>query len=148
MMLRPTRLVATRTPPPATRRRGAAIAEFAVVVPVLILLIFGMLEFSRLMMVEQVLVNAAREGARKASLPGTTTSDVTTVVNDYLTNSGISGANAPTVSPAPDSANAGDAITVTVSVPFNNVSWLPVPMFLGGKTLSASVVMCKESNNT
>jgi Flp pilus assembly protein TadG len=142
------RLTCPVPPRTAARRRGAAIVEFAVVVPVLVLLVFGMLEFSRVMMVEQVLTNAAREGARKAVLPGATTSDVTTVVNNYLTNSGITGANSPTVSPAPDSANAGDPITVTVSVPFNNVSWLPVPMFLGGQTLSATVVMCKESNNT
>jgi Flp pilus assembly protein TadG len=130
------------------RRRGAALLEFAVVVPVLILLVFGMLEFGRVMMVQQVLTNAAREGCRKATLPGSSSSDVTTVVNKYLTSSGISGANAPSVSPDPSTANAGDAITVTVSVPFNNVSWLPVPLFLGGKTLSATVVMCKESNNT
>jgi Flp pilus assembly protein TadG len=119
-----------------------------VVVPVLILLVFGMLEFGRVMMVQQVLTNAAREGCRKATLPGSSSSDVTAVVNNYLTSSGISGANAPSVSPDPSSANAGDAITVTVSVPFNNVSWLPVPLFLSGKTLSATVVMCKESNNT
>jgi Flp pilus assembly protein TadG len=130
------------------RRRGAAIAEFAVVVPVLILLFFGLLEFGRMMMVEQILTNAAREGCRKAVLPGTTSDDVTTVVNNYLSNSGISGANTPTVTPAPDSANAGDAITVTVSINFNNVSWLPVPQWLGNKTISASVVMAKESNNT
>jgi Flp pilus assembly protein TadG len=129
-------------------RRGAAILEFAVVVPVLILLVFGMLEFGRVMMVEQVLTNAAREGCRKATLPGSSSSDVTTVVNNYLSNSGITGANNPSVSPDPTTANSGDTITVTVSVPFNNVSWLPVPVFLGGKTLSATVVMCKESNNT
>ncbi len=149
MMLWPSSAPARPRPGPRTsRRRAAALLEFAVVVPVLILLVFGMLEFSRLMMVEQVITNAAREGARKAVLPGSTSDDVNTVVTNYLTSSGISGAGTPTVSPDPGTAGAGDAITVTVSVPFNNVSWLPVPMFLGGTTLSATVVMCKESNNT
>ena len=60
---------------------------------------------------------------------------------------GLSGYSS-TVSPDPSTANPGDAITVTVSISFNDVSWLPVPMFLGGKTLSASVVMAKESNNS
>jgi Flp pilus assembly protein TadG len=146
MLFWPTLSPGPRAPRPG--RPGAAAVEFAVVAPILVLFAFGMIEFARVMMVEEVLTNAAREGCRKAVLPGSTSSDVTTVVNNYLTNSGITGANAPSVSPAPDSANAGDAITVTVSVPFNNVSWLPVPMFLGGKTLSATVVMCKESNNT
>jgi Flp pilus assembly protein TadG len=142
-----TRAAAARSGRP--RRRGAAIAEFAVVVPILILLVFGMLEFSRVMMVQEILVNAAREGCRKATLPGSTSDNVNTVVSTYLTNSGISGAPNPTINPTdPSTANAGDPITVTVSVPFNNVSWLPVPMFLGGKTLSATVVMAKESNNT
>ena len=142
-----THLPTSKPAPRTAARRAAAAVEFAVVVPILILLIFGMIEFSRLMMVEQVLTNAAREGARKASLPGTSTSDVTTAVNTYMTNSGLSG-QTTTVSPDPSTANPGDAITVTVSIPFNNVSWLPVPMFLGGKTLSASVVMAKESNNS
>jgi hypothetical protein len=64
-----------------------------------------------------------------------------------MTNSGLSGFTT-TVSPDPSTANPNDAITVTVSIPFNNVSWLPVPMFLGGKTLSGSVIMAKESNNS
>jgi Flp pilus assembly protein TadG len=139
---------ATRAPArPRLGRRAAAVVEFAVVVPVLILLIFGMIEFARLMMVEQVLTNGARVGARKASLPGTTSSDVTTAVSSYMTNSGLSGFTT-TVSPDPSTANPYDSITVTVSIPFNNVSWLPVPMFLGGKTLSSSVIMAKESNNS
>jgi Flp pilus assembly protein TadG len=144
----PTATPAARTAArPRPARRAAAAVEFAVVVPVLVLLIFGMIEFARLMMVEQILTNGARVGARKASLPGTTSSDVTTAVNTYMTNSGLSG-HTTTVSPDPSTANPNDAITVTVSIPFNNVSWLPVPMFLGGKTLSGSVVMAKESNNS
>jgi len=45
-------------------------------------------------------------------------------------------------------AAQGDQIKVTVSLPFDRVTWLPVPIFLGGKTLSSSVVMRKESNNS
>jgi Flp pilus assembly protein TadG len=141
------RLPTTALSPGTAARRAAAAVEFAVVVPILVLLVFGMIEFSRVMMVEQVLTNGARVGARKASLPGTTTTDVTTAVTTYMTNSGLSGQTI-TVSPDPSTANPGDAITVTVSISFNDVSWLPVPMFLGGKTLSASVVMAKESNNS
>lgn len=136
------------TPPrPATRRKAAAIVEFAVVAPVLFLLVFGMLEFSRLMMVEQILGNASREGARKAALPGTTQSDVTTAVNSYLSGSGITGATV-SVTPDPASAASGAAVTVNVQVPFAKVSWLPQPVFLGTAKVNASVVMRKESNNS
>jgi Flp pilus assembly protein TadG len=50
-----------RTPQP---ERGAAAVEFALILPVLILLIVGMLEFSRAYNAQLSLTNAAREGAR------------------------------------------------------------------------------------
>ena len=126
-------------------RLGAATVEFAVVVPVFFLLVFGMIEFGRMVMVQQVITNASREGARQAVLDGATTTEVRNAVTSYLTSGSISGATI-TVSPNPPSNAAfGDPVSVTVSVPFNQVSWLPSPMFLGGKTLTASTVMRRES---
>jgi Flp pilus assembly protein TadG len=115
------------------------------VVPVFFLLVFGMIEFGRMVMVQQVITNASREGARQAVLDGATTTEVRNAVTSYLTSGSISGATI-TVSPNPPSNAAfGDPVSVTVSVPFNQVSWLPSPMFLGGKTLTASTVMRRES---
>lgn len=126
-------------------RRGAAVVEFAVVAPVFFLLIFGMIEYGRMVMVQQVLTNASREGARVGILDGSSGSDVDTTVNGYLTSSSISGATI-TVDPSdPSTAGAGDPVTVTVSVPFSQVSWLPAPMFLGGQTLTATTVMRRET---
>jgi len=136
------------------KRLGAAAVEFCFIAPILVTLILAMIEFGRVMMVMEVLTNAAREGCRVGVLPGSATSDVTTDVNNYLNNSNISASNATTTVYVnggvadPSTAVAGDQVKVTVSVPFNNVSWLPVPLFMGGKTLTASVVMRKESNNT
>ncbi len=114
-------------------------------VPVFFLLVFGMIEFGRMVMVQQVITNASREGARQAVLDGATTNEVRNAVNSYLTSGAIKGATI-TVSPNPPSNAAfGDPVSVTVSVPFNQVSWLPSPMFLGGKTLTASTVMRRES---
>src|SRR5206468_2029837 len=77
----PMSLLPTRTPAPAAaparRKRGAAAAvEFALVAPVLLLFVLGIIEFGRLMMVEQILTNAAREGARRAVMANATQSDV------------------------------------------------------------------------
>jgi Flp pilus assembly protein TadG len=131
-------------PRPLPRRRsGAAAVEFALVAPLLVLLVLGMIEFGRMIMVEQILTNAAREGARKAVLPGVTQAQVETAIDDYLKNSSVKG-QSRTVSPNPGSATGGTSITVTVSVPYNSVTWLPVSRFLSGKTLSASVIMRKE----
>jgi Flp pilus assembly protein TadG len=131
------------------KRRAAAIAEFAFVSPLVFLVVLGLIEFGRLLMVEQILTNGTREACRTAILPGSTTSDVQNAAVTYLTNSSIPVSNPSSqisVSPDPATATPGTVMTVTVKVPFNSVSWLPTPLFLGGKTLSTSVVMMKESN--
>jgi len=129
------------------KRLGAAVVEFAVVAPVFFLLVFGMLEFGRMVMVQQVLTNASREGARAAVLDGATASSVTNQVTSYLANSSISGSNLTvTVDPSPpNSAAAGEAVTVTISIPFRQVSWLPTPMFIGSKQMTAATSMRRES---
>ncbi|MEX2119110.1 MAG: TadE/TadG family type IV pilus assembly protein [Pirellulales bacterium] len=126
-------------------RRGAAAVEFAVVVPVFFLFVFGSLEFGRLLMVQAVITNAAREGARKGVLDGSTTEGVTAAVNDYLTQSSVSGATVTVTPSPPSSAGYGEPVTVSVTIPFDQVSWLPSPMFLGGRTMAASTVMRRES---
>jgi Flp pilus assembly protein TadG len=127
-------------------RRATAAVEFAIVAPVFLLLVFGMIEYGRMVMVQQIITNASREGARTAVLDGATTASVETAVNNYLSSGSISGATV-TVSPnPPSSAQYGDPVTVTVSVPFSQVSWLPSPMYLGGKTLTSSTVMRRETS--
>jgi Flp pilus assembly protein TadG len=126
------------------KRRGAAAVEFAIVLPVFVILVFGMIEYGRMVMVQQVITNASREGARTAVLDGATTTSVQAAVTSYLTDAKISGGTA-NVNPSPASAGSGDPITVTVNIPFSAVSWLPSPMYLGGKTLSASTTMRRES---
>jgi Flp pilus assembly protein TadG len=121
--------------------------EFAIIGPIVVMLVLGMIEFSRLMMVEEILTNAAREGCRQAVLTGATTSNATSTVDTYLQGAGISGYTT-TVSPDPSTAAAGTAITVTITVPYSKVTWLPSPIFLGGTTLTATVIMRKETNNT
>ena len=134
-----------RIPTARASRRGAAIVEFAFVAPIFFLFVFGMIEFGRMVMVQQLITNAAREGARVAILPGSTTSQVDTAVSNYLTGS-VSGATT-TVNPDPPSgATYGSAVTVTVTVPFSSVSWTPKPFFLGSTTLSAQCVMRTEIN--
>ncbi|MCH8921801.1 MAG: pilus assembly protein [Planctomycetes bacterium] len=128
----------------ASRRTGVAAVEFALVAPVFFVLVFGMIEFGRMVMVQQILTNASREGARRAVLDAATNANVTTVVNDYLTSASISGATVTVTPSTPSSAAFGDPVTVVVSVPFTSVSWMPSPWFLGSTTLSATTVMRRE----
>jgi Flp pilus assembly protein TadG len=129
------------------KRRGAAVVEFAVVAPVFFIMIFGLIECGQAIMVQQVLTNAAREGARVAVLDSTTpTHDyVIGKVTTYLQNSGISGATV-TISPTePTSATYGQPVSVVVQIPFNNISWVPSPWFMRTATLTGRSVMRRET---
>lgn len=127
------------------KKRGAAAVELALVAPLFFLILFGLIEFGRCIMVQQLLTNASREGARRAVLDGTTTSDVQQTVSDFLTNAHISGATTTVTPDPPSSAGSGAPVSVTVAVDFRDVSWLPVPRYLGAATLSATSVMRRES---
>lgn len=127
------------------RRRGAAVVEFAIVVPIFFLMIFGMIEFGRMVMVHQLLTGAAREGARQAVVNGSTAGDVEQTVRNYLTATSVDGQDA-SVNVTPDLATAGTGVAVTVEtgIEFEKVSWLPAPFFLREVTLNAASTMRHE----
>lgn len=127
-------------------RKGSAAVELAVVAPLLFAVLWGLVEFGRAIMVQQALVSSAREACRIAVLPGTTRDDV---INRATTSLSAAGISSPTITMSPDppsAASEGTPITVTIQVSFNNVTWLPVPIYLGGKNLTASSVMRREWN--
>jgi len=127
------------------KRAGAAAVEFALVAPVFLLLVLGMIEIGRAVMVQQVLTNASREGARRAVLDGATATEVNSFVTNYLTNASVSGATVTFPQGNPEAAGYGAPVEVKVSVPFGQVTWVPAPMYLGGQTLSASTIMRRET---
>jgi len=96
-------------------------------------------------MVQQIITNASREGARIAVLDGATTSGVTTQVTNYLDGAGVRGANVTVDPDPPTDAGWGEPVTVEVTIPFSNVSWLPVPMFVGDMDLSSTASMRRET---
>jgi Flp pilus assembly protein TadG len=129
-------------------RRGVAAVEFAVIASLLFVVVLGIIEFGRAMMVLELVNNAARQGARVGSLKGSANSDVTTAVTNSLANAGFNGVQT-TVSvngAVADASTAlpGDSLTVKVTVPYANVTWLPTSLFLGGKTLGGTIVMRHE----
>ena len=131
--------------------------EFAVVAPVLFLLIFGILELGRLVMVQQLMTNAVREGCRKAVLGSTTTdSTVETVVRHYLRAGGMpetvaSNPAKVSVSVSPSGSLVGLDIGTSITVQarltsFSEVTWLPMS-YLGSMTdvaVQASATMHRE----
>ena len=120
------------------RRHAIAAVELALTAPLLALLVVGVLEVARMVQINQIVSNAAREGARNASMGTTTYADVQTIVTDYLTNAGITNQTNLTVSiydvtqgnsgPSfnPSSANYLDQLQVVVTLPYSNVQLMPM----------------------
>jgi Flp pilus assembly protein TadG len=103
-------------------QRGAAVIEFALILPLLVVLVFGIVEFSIAYNRKQGLHAAAREGARVASLPQTTNSDVISRVQSSL--SGVLSASdiqAATITVSPsgsqpcNGAPPGTHVVVTIT---------------------------------
>lgn len=98
--------------------RGAGLAEFALVLPVLLMILFGIIEFGLAFSRSQAVEAAAREGGRLASLSSTTTADISNRVDATL--GGITFDTAPVVSVIPTvgcAGREGQSVTVTVSAP-------------------------------
>ncbi len=114
-------------------RRGTAAVELAVVAPLVVGLLFGLLEVGQIVKVKQIISNAAREGARTASTGVNTYADVQTTVANYLINAGITNQTGLTVTVAdvtqgnsgpqfnPNTANWLDQLQITVALPYSNV---------------------------
>jgi len=96
---------------------GQSLVEFALVVPMLLLLVFGVAEFGRAWMTQNILTGAVREAARLAAVPapggGWNGSAATTRGNQILVTAGI----ATTVTVL-DAASAFGDVTATVNYNF------------------------------
>lgn len=136
-----------RRPSRRYARRGASAVEMALVSPVLVTLLLGMIEGTRLGMVTQLLTTAAREGCRVAVLDGMTQTDVQDRIDAVLTGSGISVDTVTPTCTSPytwTSAPSGTAITVSLSIPYSQVSWLKLSSFFNDATINTSATMSSE----
>ncbi len=137
-------------------RRGTALVEMALVAPLFLFFILGIVEFGRAMMISQLVTNAARDGARVAATVGSTNGSVEAAVEEFLEDSlGLEASDVDvsiTVSagdgnpdPGNNVANAqpGDKCMVTVNVPFNKLT-LTKPNFLEDKSLIGYCAMRRE----
>jgi Flp pilus assembly protein TadG len=135
-------------------RRGVAILELAISVPLVVMLVLGTIEVGRMLEVKQILDNAAREGGRQAASGQYTDSQVQTIVLQYLTNMGVPTANATVTvndltNPGTDAASASelDQLEVTVTVPCVDVSWLQASYFFPANAQVTSDVIWYSMTN-
>jgi Flp pilus assembly protein TadG len=146
----------------ARNRVGSAIVEMAIVLALLLNLGFGMVEFGRYYYVKNLMLNAAREGARAGAVPGATNSSVTAAVNNAMSCYNFwggggyippvpSGSWSTAVSDSTGNNNVandpqGSTITVTVTATWGTIGagFRPLSLIGSSKTMAASFSMLHE----
>lgn len=131
-------------------RRGIATIEFAVVAPVMMLLVLGTIDVTRVIQVKHYLTDAARTGCRAGTRPDATNTQIQAAVDttvatfnidktDMTTTVRVNGsvANAST-------AKSGDSIGVTVSIPINQVAWISSLFFATNAVTSEPLTMMRH----
>lgn len=137
------------------RQRGAELVEFALVLPMMLVLIAGITDFTMLFQSLQVSTNAAREGARMAVLPGYDVNGYGAArarVADYLAAGGAHGAHLSSMTPVPVDLGGGlttGGVQVNVTYTHDFLFIGPLIGLLNGTfapslTYTTSVVMVTE----
>lgn len=145
-------------------RRGATVMEAALVLPIVLIFLLGILEYGRYVMTLQVLTNAAREGARYAlahtepvTLQGVTygnaTSDVQTIVNNACAGQQLTGHTVQVYESDAlgnnlgvwTNASSGEPICVRISGTYNFL--IPGMLYLPNScTITSQAVIRSEGN--
>jgi TadE-like protein len=125
------------------KRRGVAAVEFAVCLPVLVLLVFGAIEASSFIFLKQSLNVSAYEGIREATKLASNNTIARDRAENILSSRGVNNFNVDF--PNGESANIlrGDEVVIEVSAPTSTNSPL-LGQFIPNRTLTARVVMTKE----
>lgn len=139
------------------QRRAATAVETAMVLIPLLMFLFGIFEFGRLLMDWNLLDNAAREGCRYALANNTNTSinsNVQGIVNTYMAGRSVSFSSSTVtatvsgthlgVSTPVNNLAPGDPITVTVSGNYQFMNIIPFISMPSLFSMSSSVTMICE----
>jgi Flp pilus assembly protein TadG len=145
-----------RTRVRARDERGAELIEFAFVLPLLLFVCIGIIDFGFLFRDYEVLTNAAREGARLRILADNyTDQDAIDRVSSYADGAGLTGTSVSTTVLAVDipvGASTADGFTVTATYPHRFMFLGPIATFFGGSfgtvNLTATSTMRQEVQAT
>lgn len=130
--------------------RGQATVEFALILPVLLLLILGIIEFAKAWNLGQIATDAVREGARRCVLADNTVYNSAWVDVDIRNR--MAAAGVPTTVPTVEFSSPGAAagaecensdqpVTITLRIPY---SWMFFNTVFSPITLTSSFTMRNE----
>ena len=127
---------------------GAPMVEFALVLPVLLLIFFGIIQFGFIMFTYNNMVQAAREAARTLAVQETTAAEAQQIA---LNNLGFSGLTftITACAPPPVTNNCGGDptsldVSVTITVPLSEATLVDILGLFSTGVLEATVTMEKE----
>ncbi len=137
------------------RESGGAVIEFAIVVPILLVILFGIIDFARMLLTRNSLVNAVREGARYGAVqPPTGWAATQTAIQGKVRGRiATFGGNATdastatvTTSPAPGTGTSADyVVTVTVTgFPYRPLTPVLTMINRGAITMTATAQFRSE----
>ena len=124
------------------RNRGQSLAEIAIALPILLVLLIGLVEMARAWNARQVMTNAAREGARQAVVVGPwTEADVITTVESYMSDANLD-PSLWTITVTGMGSGIGQPTTVSVSYDYSFVVLGPVVDLLeASATIPGTITM-------
>jgi Flp pilus assembly protein TadG len=104
--------------------RGAAMVEFAIIAPLLLLVVFGIIEFGRAYNAQNSLTHAAREGAREYAI----TQDP--VAGEAAAKAAATSLDSSQITVTLSACDPGQPATVTLEFPFQlQIAFFPVSNF-------------------
>lgn len=135
----------------ALRAEGQNLVEFAIVLPLLLAIFVGIIEFGNAWRTSQTVTNAAREGARFAAVASssTTTDAIIARVKERLAAAGVDSSSATvTVTGDCTVGCTGDPVMVSVDLPFQFYLVGPVVGLIWGQSGSGPSTVTLSSTTT
>ena len=126
-----------------SRRSGAAVVEFAVCLPVILLIVLGSIEAASMLFLRQALVQSAYEGVKVAVRNNGDNALATQAVENVAAGRRLENMSITFSPENVATAAQGEIIRVTVSAPGNGNSFIPFGPFKD-RVVSAQAVMVKE----
>ena len=128
------------------KEEGASLVEFALLAPLFVVILFGLVEFGLAMYSKGMVTNASREGARFGVVytsPRKTTEEISSKVQEYLNDSGFM--DTVTINVTGAQGTSGTPLSVTVTYPY---TFQVLPNFVcglvGPLNVTANTVMLME----
>lgn len=132
---------------PKCNRAGAATVEFAIVAPIMIMFMLGMVEVGGLMLIKNGAIHASREGARLAITPTATSIAVQQRVVEQMQQYSAAGVSVVITPAVLSTAEPGDMVTVRVEVDASAIGWITGAVQLPISTIAGETTMRRETTN-